>query len=306
MTQMDDTATKSLIRQDELNTQDVIQQVAKIQEIMKAIMKEDEHYGVIPGCHKPSLLKPGAEKLGLTFRLVPEFRLERFDLPGNHREYEVICLLTHAPTGQIMGSGVGSCNTMEAKYRFRTGEVTDTGNPVPKEYWNERDKKFIGGKGYGTKKVNGKWHIVIQGEKIEHDNPADYWNTILKMAKKRAHVDAILTATAASDIFTQDDMEDVINGDTDNGKKKSPDDIKPTTEKGGRSEVISEPQRKRLYAISKKRGLTDEELKAIVLAAGYEHGTEIQKKDYEQIVLNVEGFSSKVADERPEDDGLEF
>jgi hypothetical protein len=36
----------------------------------------------------------------------------------------------------------------------------------------------------------------------------------MKMAKKRAHVDAILTATAASDIFTQDveDMPETIPG----------------------------------------------------------------------------------------------
>jgi len=33
-------------------------------------------------------------------------------------------------------------------------------------------------------------------------------NTILKMAKKRAQVDAVITATAASDIFTQD-IEDL-------------------------------------------------------------------------------------------------
>ena len=34
------------------------------------------------------------------------------------------------------------------------------------------------------------------------------YNTVLKMAKKRALVDAVLTATAASDIFTQD-LEDI-------------------------------------------------------------------------------------------------
>jgi hypothetical protein len=38
--------------------------------------------------------------------------------------------------------------------------------------------------------------------------PADLANTILKMAKKRALIDAVLTATAASDIFTQD-IEDL-------------------------------------------------------------------------------------------------
>ncbi len=35
-------------------------------------------------------------------------------------------------------------------------------------------------------------------------------NTVLKMCKKRAYVDAILTATGASSIFTQD-MEDIAN-----------------------------------------------------------------------------------------------
>lgn len=34
--------------------------------------------------------------------------------------------------------------------------------------------------------------------------PEKHYNTILKMAKKRAFVDAVLTATAASDIYTQD------------------------------------------------------------------------------------------------------
>ena len=38
-------------------------------------------------------------------------------------------------------------------------------------------------------------------------------NTVLKMAKKRAYVDAILTATGSSSLFTQD-MEDIAAGDT--------------------------------------------------------------------------------------------
>ena len=36
------------------------------------------------------------------------------------------------------------------------------------------------------------------GEKVETDNPADHYNTVLKMAKKRALVDAVLTTTAAA------------------------------------------------------------------------------------------------------------
>jgi len=91
--------------------------------------------------------------------------------------------------------------------------------------WKERDISLIGGKGFVTKKNDeGKWEIAIQGASVEHDNPADYYNTVLKMAKKRAHVDAILTATAASDIFTQDveDMPEVIPGAKKEEAKKEP------------------------------------------------------------------------------------
>ena len=184
-------------------------QINLIQQVMRETMKDGEHFGVIPGCgKKPSLLKPGAEKLSTVFRLAPSYDIKRGDLANGHREYEITCKLTHISTGQVVGEGVGSCSTMEAKYRYRTGEVTPTGKPVPKEYWDNRDQKIIGGKGYSTKKVDGKWQIVEQGERVEHDNPADHYNTVLKMAKKRAHVDAVLTATAASDIFTQD-VEDM-------------------------------------------------------------------------------------------------
>lgn len=198
-----------------MTTAGVLGQVAIIQEVMTKVMHKDEHFGTIPGTNKPSLYKPGAEKLSLVFRLRPEYEIRRTDIGNGHREYEVVCTLYHIPTGQSVGQGVGSATTMEGKYRYRTGPVEFTGKPVPKEYWNGRDVSLIGGKGFIPKKNDdGQWEIAIRGEQVEHDNPADYYNTILKMAKKRAHVDAILTATAASDIFTQDveDMPEVIPG----------------------------------------------------------------------------------------------
>ncbi len=204
-----------------MSTEAVVRQVNVIQEVMKAVMKIDEHYGTIPGCQKPSLYKPGAEKLGFTFRLAPEYEVRTINMANGHREYQVKCRLRHIPTGAMVGEGEGSCTTMEGKYRFRGGEKEGTGQAIPKEYWNLKNagkiaeaKELIGGEGFAPGKVDGKWEICSIGEKVEHDNPADYYNTCLKMAKKRAHVDAILTATAASDIFTQDveDMPEVIPG----------------------------------------------------------------------------------------------
>lgn len=188
-----------------MSVQELVGQVTLIQEVMRSVMKEGEHYGKIPGCgDKPALLKAGAEKLGMTFRLAPAFDINRTDMTGGHREYQVICTLN----GRYQG--VGTCCTMEGKYRFRTGKKP-TGKPVPKAYWDTRQSNpanaqaLLGGKGFSTMKDDdGQWIICEQGEKVEHDNPADHYNTVLKMAKKRAHVDAVLTATAASDIFTQD------------------------------------------------------------------------------------------------------
>ncbi len=199
-----------------MTVQQVLGQVALIQQIMSTAMKDGEHFGRIPGCgDKPTLLKPGAEKLCLTFRLAPTYEVDERNYDRDHREYRVQCTLSSILTGSFLGQGVGTCSTMEAKYRFRTGMAEATDKPVPRTYWDLRAEdpakaqELIGGKGFSVRKVDGKgWMIAKGGEKVENDNPADSYNTVLKMAKKRALVDAVLTATAASDIFTQD-LEDI-------------------------------------------------------------------------------------------------
>lgn len=203
-----------------------------LQDIMTHIMKPDVHFGKIPGCgDKPTLLKPGAEALSSTFQISPEYIITKTELGGGHREYEIVCKL-YALNGAFVGSGVGSATTMEGKYRFRVGGGEITQVPVPQAYWNTRKtdpKKAaklltdaakaagVEGESFGTKKDDaGVWMLTTKSAdaKIEHDNPADYYNTVLKMAKKRAFVDAILTTTGASDIFTQDieDMPETIPG----------------------------------------------------------------------------------------------
>ncbi len=195
-------------------------QVTLIQQVMREVMIEGEHYGTIPGCgDKKVLLKPGAEKLMLTFRLANDLDVQVLELPNFHREYRVKVTI-YATSGQRLGTGVGSCSTMESKYRFRTGPIENTGKLVPQEYWSHRESnpakalELLGGKGFAAKKVGTKYYIFKQGERVEHDNPADNYNTCLKMAKKRGLVDAALTSTAASDIFTQDLEEDDLQGTT--------------------------------------------------------------------------------------------
>lgn len=176
----------------------VMAQITLIQNVMKQAMKENEHYGKIPGTNKPTLLKSGAEKLCLTFRLDPHYDIIDPVREKNFIAYTVKCTLTHIPTGNEIASGIGSCNSREKKYRYYS---KNTNRPVPKEYWKDRDTELLGGSQYLPRKVNGKWIIY---EQIENDNPWDLDNTLVKMACKRALVAATLNATAASDIFTQD------------------------------------------------------------------------------------------------------
>ncbi|MFA5324419.1 MAG: hypothetical protein WC373_17210 [Smithella sp.] len=246
-------------------------QVNLIQEVMKSVMRENEHYGKIPGCgDKPSLLKPGAEKLMFTFRLVADPEVEVFDLyhptVQGHREYRVKVRISSI-NGTYMGGGIGSCSTMEAKYRFRGGEKISTDQKVPTEYWNlkksnkfDEAKALIGGDNYGVAKIDGAWMICEIGEKMEHDNPADFYNTCEKMAKKRALVDATLTVTAASDIFTQD-IEELV----DNGVMTPKETAKPPIQQPQKKTEIKDPndpateaQLKAINTILGKLGIKDD------------------------------------------------
>ncbi|MHB8578157.1 MAG: hypothetical protein ACYDCQ_22835, partial [Dehalococcoidia bacterium] len=105
----------------ELTVQQVLAQVVKIQGLMHAAMTKDEHYGVIPGTNKPTLLKAGAEKLCLMFRLDPQYAIHEIR-EGEHLTITSTCTLYHIPTGARMGSGMGSCSTRESKYAYRKSE----------------------------------------------------------------------------------------------------------------------------------------------------------------------------------------
>jgi len=205
----------AVVKDAPLSAVEIRAQVNLIQEVMQAVMKDGQHYGVVPGCgKKKTLLKPGAEKLALTFKLHPVIENERdisiAELSNGHRDYNVYCHILNC-NGEELATGIGSCSTMESKYRYRNVsdyEVTDEKIPTDaKERKSEYRKS-----GYGMKNVDGKWHWVkyLTTEKTENPDIADVYNTVLKMAKKRAFIDGILSATAASDIFTQD-IEDMAN-----------------------------------------------------------------------------------------------
>jgi len=183
-----------------LSVEDVKSQVNTIQKIMNSVMIEGHHYGEIPGmkakgneAKKYVLLKPGAEKIMLAFRIANEMIIEDLSTE-DERRYRVRSRAISIITGKFLGEGLGEGSTSEEKYKWRKAVCKEEFDSTP-----ENRRRSVWKAGYQAP--------AFQIAQVR-TNPADIANTVLKMAKKRALVDMVLTVMAASDIFVQD-LEDV-------------------------------------------------------------------------------------------------
>lgn len=208
-----------------------------VTDLLKRVMVQGikGDYGIIPGTgDKPTLLKPGAEKLCMLFRLAPTYDRQSVDMGRGHREYVIACTLTHIPTGVVWGQGLGSGSTMESKYRWRGG-----GRKCPKcgAAAIKKSKFAPRGTPHGTEpgwycydKAGGCGENFAAGDptvegqetgRIENPDIADTYNTVLKMAMKRAFVGAVIVATGASALFTQD-LDDGAGDGTEDDQAAPP------------------------------------------------------------------------------------
>lgn len=190
----------------------------------RAVMVKDVDYGTIPGTgDKPTLKKPGAEKLTSLFGLSPRFDIVEKETDWTGRDhgnepffyYQYRCSLYY---GDILaGQGLGSCNSWEKKYRYRKGErlCPNCGQPAIIKGKAEYGGGWVcfGKKGGCGAKFGEHDPAIVSQEvgQVLNDNPADIVNTVDKMAQKRALVAAVLIAVNASEFFTQD-IEDMDFG----------------------------------------------------------------------------------------------
>ena len=152
---------------DSIDTNIVARTMEKInafQQVIQQAVKPGHDIGIIPGTNKPTLLKPGAEKIVMMMGLSSRYEImeKTEDYEKGFFAYNIRCILSRH--GMDICEGVGNCNSRESKY-------------------------------------------------VKND-PYSITNTILKMAKKRAYVDAALSVASLSDIFSQDleDMDIQSNG----------------------------------------------------------------------------------------------
>lgn len=175
--------------------QGTMKKIGEFQAIVKNNLVKDHDFGVIPGTgDKPTLYKPGAEKILMLMGLTSEY-----DIIEKVQDYEkgffaftVKCILSKNDIK--VTEGLGHANSWEGRYRYRW--VTEKNIPAGIKKEDLVSKEFDGKFGKYTK------------YQLENDDPYTLVNTLLKMAKKRAQIDATLTVASLSDVFTQD-LEDI-------------------------------------------------------------------------------------------------
>jgi hypothetical protein len=218
-------------------------------------LREGVDFGNIPTVDKPTLFKPGAEKIVQLFGCLPDTVVthRESDMVTGYLYLEVTVELISLQTGLKVGAGIGSCSSYESKYRWRW------------EWWNSKGAPV--GEGWETfRKRNGD---TSYRRRIANPDLADVWNTVVKMAKKRALVDAALTISGASEKFTQD-VEDMAT-DTEAATQPAP---KAATQPTAATPATTEPPAqateqswttdantlKGFWANWKAKGLTEDEV----------------------------------------------
>lgn len=159
-------------------------EIIKVQEetrqLIQETLKPGRDYGTIEGTNKPTLYKPGAERVALGFGCqygepiivdseIDHDREVKWSKKGQAAvsfglyRYVLKVPVVELSSGKTVGWGAGAASTMESKYISR---------------------------------------------------PRDCENTVFKMAAKRARIDACLTTFGLSEQFTQD-VEDTASGEDD-------------------------------------------------------------------------------------------
>ena len=167
-----------------------------IDSLYKSIMVEGTDYDTIPGTKQPTLMKSGAELLRSYFGFHIEEVIEdisnlSLDIPLIR--YRIRTLVYK--NSDLICVGVGECSSAEEKYAWQK---------CSKKEYEELSSENRRIKWYPNKFSKTKDDQYYPEYQARVTNTYDRANTILKMAKKRSFVDAMLTATGASRIFTQD------------------------------------------------------------------------------------------------------
>ena len=108
-------------------------------DFVRSVLRENVDFGTVGGVTKPTLLKPGAEKLLRFFGMYSQMELQEKieDWTGQNHGGEPFFFYRYKAKairdGEVVAEGIGSCNSWEKKYRYRTGHLVcpECGQDIP-------------------------------------------------------------------------------------------------------------------------------------------------------------------------------
>lgn len=174
---------------------DVAELESQVLEFVKSRLFPGVDYGVIPGTDGQKVLfQRGMQKICSFLGVYQDPETQVHDLGKGHREYLVKTRLRTMGEDIVLAVGEGSCCTLESKYRYKSGKRVCPGcgsaaiiKTKRNQWWCPKDKG-----GCGANYPLGDPEITRQStERTENPDPADQYNTVLKMANKRSAMAAL-------------------------------------------------------------------------------------------------------------------
>jgi len=162
------------------------QKVAKIKAdialadaLVEKVLEAGVDYGLHPGTKSQALKDPGAATIIIAFNCYPKAEVLFREVTDTRISYVIDVACISREDGQAKSTGTGACTTMETKYGYRW--VTDP-------------------EGYGYDRAGLKMRTRDNRDYYRIANPewSELENTILKMARKRAEVDAAMALPGVS------------------------------------------------------------------------------------------------------------
>jgi hypothetical protein len=161
-----------------------------LQQYVQDAMVKDHHYYSFKDGDKPALTQEGAHaiaSLQKTFFGPPEL-IETYHEGNDH--YSVRARIdVYNQQGQRIATGDGMCSTRESKYAYRW-------------YWSNELPA-----GVDKSKLKSKGRTDNPQYQVPNQDLPDVYNTVLKMAVKRAKVAAVRQLPLVSELFVADDGE---------------------------------------------------------------------------------------------------
>ena len=192
--------------------EEVINAHKELTAFVNEALEDGKDFGLVPGTERKTLMKAGAERLTAGFGLRPEFEVIEQDVDHNYEcHYAMTKWVTVADPGRaekdrLKAEGLGRNRKNGNNWIWQVPE-RESGTSLGLYRFVMRCRLLLPdgrevGQGVGS-------CSSLEAKYIRA--PRDAENTVLKMAKKRAFVDAVLTTLGLSDRFTQDAEDNVEN-----------------------------------------------------------------------------------------------